>query len=200
MGKLSKVKQLMLDMLSSGKPVKARDLLKASGQAEYARRLRELRDEAGYDIISFNDGGDVFWQLRSKKRKPSKKRTYLGQKVKDKFINENQDCAHCGKRFNKKIKPVFDHRVPLIRGGDGIPENFQVICVDCNNLKRTECKGCERECQNCFFAYPEKFSRPIVIYGLTDKELSSLEEQASKVKEPVAEFVTNLVKDKVKGS
>lgn len=198
MEKLSKVKQLMLEMLSSGKPVKAKDLLRASGQAEYARRLRELRDEGGYDIISFNNGDDVLWQLRSKKKKPPKKRTYLGEKIKKKFISENSACALCGKHFSENLKPVFDHRVPLIRGGDGTEDNFQVICVDCNNLKRTECKGCIRQCANCFFAFAEKFSRPIVVYDLSEYELKFLKEKAAGVRETVAEYITKIIKKKIK--
>lgn len=55
-GKGSKYKILIYLLDNVGKPVSTEDLKKASGfRSEYARRVRELRDEFGYDIRSHKD-------------------------------------------------------------------------------------------------------------------------------------------------
>ncbi|MCP4130899.1 MAG: hypothetical protein GY754_07940 [bacterium] len=48
---LSKVKQLILKMLKEKEWVSSKDLLEATQQKYFDRRIRELRDELGYDII-----------------------------------------------------------------------------------------------------------------------------------------------------
>ena len=55
-------KQLLLDYLLAniGRVIESRELQDASGwKAEWARRLRELRDEEGYQILSHKDRADL---------------------------------------------------------------------------------------------------------------------------------------------
>ena len=198
MAKLSKVKKLMLDMLASGEPVSASDLLKASGQAEYARRLRELRDEGGYDLVSYHDGETVVWKLQSKKIKESKKRTYLGAKAKNKMLLDHRSCVLCGKKFSKDRKSVFDHKVPLIKGGNGEEENFQPVCVLCNNLKRAECKGCSLECQTCFLAFPEKFESPLILKNFNGELFKKLKSYAKRYKLTKEDYAKKLLEEAIR--
>lgn len=56
----SKAKILDFLLKNIGQKVNSTQLQKASGgKAEWARRLRELRDEEGYEIISHNDNVDL---------------------------------------------------------------------------------------------------------------------------------------------
>ncbi|MBX3416866.1 MAG: hypothetical protein KF851_04620 [Pirellulaceae bacterium] len=73
-------KQLILEFFLSniGKVVESRDIQAASGGAvEWARRVRELRNEEGYQILSHKDRADLKpnqYLLETDKRLPAFKR------------------------------------------------------------------------------------------------------------------------------
>lgn len=59
--------------------------------------------------------------------------------------------------FSKdRVTMEIDHRVPVDRGGDSGPDNFQALCHYCNKSKRQMCFLCERECgPECCLVSPE---------------------------------------------
>ncbi|HRK06401.1 MAG TPA: HNH endonuclease signature motif containing protein [Pseudobdellovibrionaceae bacterium] len=177
---LSDVKAQLLELLKEGQWVPSKILLDKTGQKYFDRRLRELRDEQGFDLESGFLDGKPAWRLRSNNRNPIKPRSYLGKSGKDQILQGwGGQCALCEKKIFGSNKPVFDHRIPLIRGGTGTDDNFQLLCVDCNNQKRSQCRGCEVECQKCFLAYPEKYPKGVVLRP-NDREFWNRVEAAAK--------------------
>ena len=193
--KLSGVKALILKILSKGDWISSTSLLKATKQKYFDRRIRELRDELGYDIETGTKNGKPHYRLRSKRRLPQKLRTYLGATQKKELIKSlPPHCSLCGKTFDSKRKSVFDHRIPLLRGGIGTKENFQLVCQECNNQKRTQCKGCDLECKVCFFAFPEKYPRAILIQ-LSNEEVEQLSKKAALASLSLTEFCLQIIKN-----
>lgn len=196
---LSEVKKIILNHLSSGKWISSSKLLKATNQKYFDRRIRELRDELGYDIETGFQNGEPHYRLRSKKRLKKKVRTYLGAAQRKELLKSlPSSCAICGCKFDSKKKPVFDHRVPLIRGGTGGAENYQLLCHECNNQKRSQCRGCELECGKCYLAYPEKYPPAVMLRILDRKSFATLEQAAKKAGLSIETFCLSLIEANVK--
>jgi len=53
------------------------------------------------------------------------------KKIKD---SSELRCYYCGKSLTKK-ECTIDHLTPLSRGGETIPRNLRVCCLDCNREK-----------------------------------------------------------------
>ncbi len=192
---LSKVKQLILKMIKEKEWVSSKDLLEATQQKYFDRRIRELRDELGYDIIIEFISGEPHYKLKSDKLKPAKPRTYLKKNQKDEVKKNSPDeCILCAKKFDKDTKSVFDHRIPLIKGGTGDISNFQLLCNECNNQKRSQCKNCEFSCENCYLAFPEKFPKGIIIRPDNNKFWGKVYSNAHKKNITVEEYIVRILK------
>lgn len=63
--------------------------------------------------------------------------------------------------FSKdRVRQVFDHRIPVEKGGSSDLENFQALCFYCNKSKWQICTICTAEsCAQCALAYPERNKR-----------------------------------------
>jgi hypothetical protein len=187
--KLTGVYALLIELLSSQEAISSKDLLAATKQKYFDRRIRELRDEFGYDIVTEKLEGKHAYRLRSLIRGKGQPRTYLGAKQKRDLLNDSpKTCSLCGSQFTKIKTSVFDHRIPLIRGGEGVAANFQLLCQNCNNQKRTQCKGCDLNCKTCFFAFPEKFPKPITL-RFTEEDLIELHKLAALNNQAVEDFL-----------
>lgn len=56
-----------------------------------------------------------------------------------------------------RVREVFDHRVPVEKGGSSNLENFQALCLYCNKSKWQICTICiSNTCSECALAYPER--------------------------------------------
>jgi len=56
-----------------------------------------------------------------------------------------------------RVREVFDHRVPVEKGGSSNLENFQALCFYCNKSKWQICTICtSNTCAECALAYPER--------------------------------------------
>lgn len=197
--KLSKVKALILSRLSKKEWVKSSELLNLTGQKYFDRRIRELRNEMGYDIETGFIDGEPSYRLRSDKRSQVKPRTYLNAADKKTLLKGSDGkCAICGNEFTKRNPLSFDHRVPLLRGGSGSIDNFQLVCYECNNQKRVQCKSCELDCQRCFLAFPDKLPKGILLQ-LSSKSLANqLADKAKKDRKSVEEYLLSLIKKALK--
>jgi hypothetical protein len=191
-GKLSKVKLLLLRTLWDNGTSFPRDWVKSSflldltKQKYFDRRIRELRDQGGFDIQSNIVDGEHCWRLNSPNISELLNRTYLTNSQKDAlFSKANHSCAICGKLTGAGIRGLqADHKVPLSRGGSEELENWQPICNQCNVAKRRACQGCSLDCSKCSWAYPEMFGRRIIvsippklsanIQSMSDQEIEKL--------------------------
>jgi len=170
-------KLTILKMLWNGEWVLGDDILKKVKQSYYDRRIRELRDEDGWDI-------ETGWLENEEGKKRSAYRLgshYRGKGIKrpnipsndKRFVLErdNHICQLCGADLRGGANnPQIDHKVPLLRDGPSENSNYQAICSNCNVIKRGICKKCTLPtCDNCYLAYPEKGANNLLI-NLTDEE------------------------------
>lgn len=139
-------KALILDFLLSnvGKTVTSVELQQASGGAsEWARRLRELRDEEGYEILSHKDRRDLKpgqYILASTKRRPAFRRE-ISKETRAFVLERNgYTCQMCGMaagdpdpyHANRTIRLALGHIKDKSKGGDDSPTNLRAVCSNCN--------------------------------------------------------------------
>lgn len=120
------------------------------------RRLRELQGEEG--ITGIGREGKTYQLVSlslSEKRVPRVKLSDLDWKqIIEQYSNQ---CAVCC-RSEPEVKFQQDHKVPRIRGGGNELDNWQPLCDECNNFKSTSCRGCQLKCEECSWAFPERFA------------------------------------------
>ena len=139
-------KQLILKFLiqNLGRVIDSRELQEASGGvAEWARRLRELRDEEGYQILSNKDRADLHpgqYLLETTKRRPSFKRG-ISKETRAFVLERNgYTCQMCGLAagdadpFNpaRTVRLTLGHINDKSKGGDDSPGNLRAVCTSCN--------------------------------------------------------------------
>lgn len=139
-------KQKILDFLLAriGRVVVAKDLQEASGwAAEWARRLRELRDEDGYQILSHKDRADLKpgqYILLTDKRKPAFGRG-ISKEVRAFVLDRNGfTCQSCGLAASdpdpfhpgRKVRLTIGHIIDKSKGGSDNPGNLKALCTNCN--------------------------------------------------------------------
>ena len=161
--KLSKVKQIILDMLWSLEPVERSEIFKATQQTYYDRRIRELR-ESGWQIKTIG----TKYQLVSHAKLAGNEREYLSAEQKRQVLERDKGiCQICGM---PDAHIQFDHKVPQERLGKTEVYNIQLLCRTCNVEKRGVCKRCIlTTCEGCPYAYPEQFGGRFVV--MVDKSL-----------------------------
>ena len=123
-----------------GKIVTTAEIRQLTQVSEYARRIRELRDDEGMQIISHNDRTNLKpgeYMLLSIERSP--RFSHKIDKVQRARILERNGltCAMCGATAGnpdpyspgRKIRLHVDHINP---DGPTIDENLRVLCNNCN--------------------------------------------------------------------
>lgn len=56
--------------------------------------------------------------------------------VKDRIMRAAEDCCvRCDRKTIGKLRPEFDHVVPLILGGKNAESNLQLLCNECHGAK-----------------------------------------------------------------
>jgi hypothetical protein len=139
-------KQLILEFLLAniGRVVTSRQLQEASGwKAEWGRRVRELRDEQGYPILSHKDRADLKpgeYLLESDKRRPAFERGVSKETRAFVLERNGYTCQMCGLaagdpdpyNANRTVRLTMGHIVDKSRGGDDSPSNLRAVCTNCN--------------------------------------------------------------------
>jgi len=126
-----------------GKVVTTQKIRKIAGISEYARRIRELRDEEGFQIKSHVDRADLKpgqYILENLERRPVISRTISPQLRNDIFERNGFTCQLCGSgpgdidpfNPNRKVRLHIDHIKPISQGGTDDRENLRVLCSACN--------------------------------------------------------------------
>jgi hypothetical protein len=139
-------KQLILEyfLANLGKTLESRDIQAASGGAvEWARRVRELRNEEGYQILSHKDRADLKpnqYLLETTKRTPAFKRN-ISKETRAWVLERNgYTCQMCGVAAgdpdplgsDRTVRLTMGHIIDKSKGGEDTPQNLRAICTNCN--------------------------------------------------------------------
>jgi hypothetical protein len=140
----SKQKILEYFMNNIGRVLESRDIQIASGGAvEWARRVRELRNEEGYQILSHKDRADLKpnqYILETTARLPAFKRD-VSKETRAYVLERNgYTCQMCGMAagdldpFNSErtVRLTMGHIIDKSKGGDDSPQNLRAVCTNCN--------------------------------------------------------------------
>jgi len=127
-----------------GKVIPGRELQKASGgQSEWARRVRELRNEFGYQILSHKDRDNLKpgqYLMETDKRRPAFARG-ISKETRAYVLERNgYTCQMCGVGagdpdpldLSRKARLVMGHKVDKEKGGTDEPSNLHAVCSGCN--------------------------------------------------------------------
>lgn len=126
-----------------GRVVGAKELQKIARISEWARRIRELRDQEGMDIQTHNDRSDLKpgqYVLMSLKPRTSFGRGIAADQRTRILIRNGMTCQICGvgagepypDDSSKKARLHVDHVTPLSQGGTNDDANLRTTCSRCN--------------------------------------------------------------------
>lgn len=139
-------KQLILDffLANIGRVIESKELQEASGwKAEWGRRVRELRDEQGYQIQSFKDSTDLKpgqYRLLSAKRVPAFSRA-ISKEARSFVLERNgYTCQMCGLAAGdpdpfvagRTVRLTMGHILDKTKGGKDTTDNLRAVCTNCN--------------------------------------------------------------------
>ncbi len=139
-------KQLILEFLLAhiGRVVSGEEIRAAAGNvSEWARRLRELRNEEGYQILSYRDRSDLKpgqYLLETDKRLPAFARN-ISKETRAYVLERNgYTCQMCGLAAGdtdpydptRKVRLTMGHIIDKSKGGEDTPGNLRAVCANCN--------------------------------------------------------------------
>ncbi len=141
-GSRAKIRAFFLENL--GRVIDSAELFHASGGAnEFARRIRELRNEEGFDIQTHNDRNELKpgqYILISPIPKPAFSRN-ISKETRAFVLDRNGfTCQMCGigagepHPYNegRKTRLHLGHSIDKSMGGTDSPDNLRAICSVCN--------------------------------------------------------------------
>ena len=126
-----------------GKVVTTSMIREVAGISEYARRIRELRDEEGMRIRTHIDRHDLKlgeYVLEDLKREPKINRG-ISPPLRQEILERNgYTCQLCGAgpqdpdpfTPGRKVRLQIDHIDPASQGGQVDKDNLRVLCSACN--------------------------------------------------------------------
>lgn len=115
----------------------------ADNQSEWARRVRELRTEEGYQILTHNDRSNLKpgqYLLENPKPQPAFART-ISKETRAYVLDRNGfTCQMCGAvagemhpyDTGRKTRLHIGHIIDKSKGGSDDPSNLRAICSVCN--------------------------------------------------------------------
>lgn len=139
-------KELILNyfLANIGKVLESKEIQTVSGGAvEWARRVRELRNEEGYQILSNKDRADLKpgqYLLETTVRVPAFKRG-ISKETRAWVLERNgYTCQMCGVAAgdpdplggSRPVRLTMGHIKDKSKGGDDTPQNLRAICTNCN--------------------------------------------------------------------
>jgi hypothetical protein len=137
--------RLRMHFLSNiGRVMDSDELREVAGyQSEWARRVRELRLEEGYQILTHNDRSDLKpgqYLLETAKPEPAFERA-ISKETRAYVLDRNGfTCQMCGAvagedhpyDASRKTRLQIGHIVDKSQGGTDDPANLRAICSVCN--------------------------------------------------------------------
>ena len=140
----SKARVLEFLLANRGRVVTSDEIRAASGNAsEWGRRLRELRDEEGWQILSHRDRDSLKpgeYLLETTKRKPAFARN-ISKETRAIVLERNgYTCQMCGMAAGdpdpyttgRTVRLTMGHIVEKDKGGTDDPGNLRAVCTNCN--------------------------------------------------------------------
>lgn len=139
-------RQRILEFLLAniGRVIGGEEIREASGfVSEWARRVRELRDEEGYQILTHRDRADLKpgqYLLQTDKRLPAFARS-ISKETRAYVLERNgYTCQMCGLAagdpdpFDSKrtVRLTMGHIIDKSKGGQDITTNLRAVCTTCN--------------------------------------------------------------------
>lgn len=139
-------KQLILNFFlqNIGKVLESKQIQAASGGAsEWARRVRELRNEEGYQILSHKDRANLKpnqYLMETSKRVPAFARN-ISKETRAWVLERNgYTCQMCGLAAGdedpfqpeRTVRLTMGHILDKSKGGDDLAQNLRAICTNCN--------------------------------------------------------------------
>jgi hypothetical protein len=115
----------------------------AGGQTEWGRRVRELRDEEGYRILTHHDRSELKpgeYLLENSKPDPAFARD-ISTETRAYVLDRNgYTCQMCGATAGdpdplhpgRKIRLQIGHIIDKTMGGTDEPSNLRALCSNCN--------------------------------------------------------------------
>ncbi len=139
-------KQLILEFFlrNIGEVLESKDIQKASGGAvEWARRVRELRNEDGYQILSHKDRANLKpnqYLMETIERAPAFARSISNEARAWVLERNGYTCQMCGVAAgdpdplggNRTVRLTMGHILDKSKGGDDTPQNLRAVCTNCN--------------------------------------------------------------------
>jgi 5-methylcytosine-specific restriction endonuclease McrA len=141
-----------------GKIVTTKQIRRVAKISEYARRIRELRDEEGMQIKSHKDRHDLHpgqYILEDLHRIPVISRG-ISPQLRNEILERNGfTCQLCGaaggdpdpSRPGKRVRLEVDHIVPISQGGSEDRSNLRALCSVCN-LSRSNVQTASESARN----------------------------------------------------
>ncbi len=127
-----------------GSVLESRDIQTASGGAvEWARRVRELRNEDGYQILTHKDRANLKpnqYLLETTKRRPAFARDISKETVARVLERNGSTCQMCGVAAGdpdpfspyRTIRLTMGHTLDKSKGGDDSLNNLRALRTNCN--------------------------------------------------------------------
>ena len=142
----SKEKIRLFLLANIGRVIESHELQKAAGGAvQYSRRLRELREQDGWPILSHNDSADLKpGQYLLKEKPPGKAAVVFTRGISAKLRAEVLDrngftCQMCGltpgdidPATGRKVRLHLGHIKDKNLGGKDELSNLRALCSTCN--------------------------------------------------------------------
>lgn len=126
-----------------GETVSSEQLRQVANISEWARRVRELRDEEGMQIRTHHDRATLKpneYVLESLERLPVIERSISPQLRAEILERNGFTCQLCGAgpgdpdpiKPERTVRLHIDHVIPVSQGGTNDPSNLRVTCSACN--------------------------------------------------------------------
>jgi HNH endonuclease len=115
----------------------------SGGASEWARRVRELRDEEGYEILTHRDRADLKpgqYLMLTDVRRPVFARD-ISKETRAFVLERNgYTCQMCGLAAgdrdpyvpSRKVRLTMGHIIDKSLGGEDTPNNLRAVCTNCN--------------------------------------------------------------------
>lgn len=143
-GSKEKIRQFLLANI--GRIIESHELQTAAdGAVQYSRRLRELREQEGWPILSHNDSADLKPGQYLLKEKPPKKHLpqferNISARLRAEVLDRNGfTCQMCGltpgevdPATNRKVRLHIGHIKDKTLGGKDELSNLKTLCSTCN--------------------------------------------------------------------
>lgn len=131
-------------LANMGRVIEGEELRKASGNiSEWARRVRELRTEEGYQILTNRDLSILKpgqYRLDTNKRMPVLPRS-ISKETRAYVLERNgYTCQMCGLAAGdpdpfdptRTVRLTLGHIIDKSKGGADAPNNLRAVCTNCN--------------------------------------------------------------------